>query len=115
MPRSEAADAASVAGCEVASGVTKRTTLLVVGDQDISKLAGHGKSSKHRKAEELITKGQRIRIIGETDFRHLCGLAARQTKANRTPLGRNANRKEKQLLDLTQFSSQWEKGKLLRK
>ena len=70
-PRREAADAASAAGCEVAAGVTKHTTLLVVGDQDIRKLAGHEKSSKHRKAEELIRKGQRIRILGETDFQRL--------------------------------------------
>ena len=98
VPRTEAADAASAAGCEVDSGVTKRTTLLVVGDQDIrAKLAGHEKSLKHRKAEELITKGQRIRIIGETDFRHLCGLAVRQTKANRTALACDANRKEKRV------------------
>lgn len=95
VPRAEAADAASVAGCEVDSGVTKRTTLLVVGDQDIRKLAGHEKSSKHRKAEELIAKGQGIRIIGETDFRHLCGLPVRGTTANRMAPGRDANRKEK--------------------
>jgi DNA polymerase III subunit epsilon len=74
MPRREAADTASAAGCEVDSGVTKRATLLVVGDQDIRKLAGHEKSSKQRKAEELITKGQRIRIVGETDFRRLCAV-----------------------------------------
>ncbi|MFZ0959981.1 MAG: exonuclease domain-containing protein [Terriglobia bacterium] len=73
--RGEAEDAADAAGCEVDSGVTKRTTLLVVGDQDIrSKLAGHEKSAKRLKAEELIATGQRIRIIGETDFRQLCGL-----------------------------------------
>jgi hypothetical protein len=95
MVRVEAADAASAAGCEVASGVTKHTTLLVVGDQDIRKLAGHEKSSKRRKAEELIMNGQRIRIIGETDFRHLCGLGVRQTKANLTALGCNSNHKEK--------------------
>ena len=99
MPRAEAAAAAAVAGCEVASGVTRRTTLLVVGDQDISKLAGHEKSSKHRKAEELITQGQRVRIIGETDFRHLCGLPVRRTKAKRTTLGRDADRKEKSVED----------------
>lgn len=97
MARTEAADAASAAGCEVAAGVTKHTTLLVVGDQDIRKLAGHERSSKHRKAEELVMKGRRIRIIGETDFRHLCGLGVRQTKANPTPLGCDANRKEKRL------------------
>ncbi len=74
LPRREAADAASSAGCEVANSVTKHTTLLVVGDQDIRVLAGHEKSSKHRKAEELIAEGQRIRIVGESDFRHLVAL-----------------------------------------
>lgn len=68
IPRRQAAELAANAGCEVASGVNKKTTLLVVGDQDISKLAGHNKSSKHRKAEGLISKGQNIRILGESDF-----------------------------------------------
>jgi DNA polymerase-3 subunit epsilon len=73
MLRSEAADTASTAGCEVDSSVTTRTTLLVVGDQDVTRLAGYEKSSKLRKAEELISKGQKIRIIGESDFQHLYG------------------------------------------
>ncbi len=73
MPRHDAALVAANAGCEVDEGVTKHTTLLVVGDQDIRKLAGHEKSSKHRKAEELIQKGQRIRIVGESDFKSLIG------------------------------------------
>lgn len=73
MLRHEAAIAAANVGCQVEPGVTKHTTLLVVGDQDIRKLAGHEKSSKHRKAEELIKKGQRIRIVGETDFRSIIG------------------------------------------
>jgi DNA polymerase III subunit epsilon len=71
MTRQDAANAASIAGCEVGTSVTKHTTLLVVGDQDISRLAGSDKSSKHRKAEELIAKGQPIRIIGESDFGRL--------------------------------------------
>ncbi len=71
MPRREAADLAATAGCEVDSGVTKNTTVLVVGDQDIAKLSGHEKSSKHRKAEELMAHGQGIRIMGESDFRRL--------------------------------------------
>lgn len=71
IPRQEAATAAATAGCEVATSVTKHTTLLIVGDQDIRKLAGAGKSSKHRKAEELMAKGQSIRIIGESDFGQL--------------------------------------------
>ena len=71
IPRREAADLAAAIGCQVASGVTKKTTLLVVGDQDIKKLAGHEKSSKHRKAEEHIEKGIPIRILKESDFREL--------------------------------------------
>jgi DNA polymerase-3 subunit epsilon len=73
MPRHDAAVTAANAGCEVEPGVTKRTTLLVVGDQDIRRLAGHEKSSKHRKAEELINKGQHIRIVGESDFKRIIG------------------------------------------
>ena len=62
---------AACVGCEVDGGVTKRTTLLVVGDQDVQRLAGHEKSSKHRKAEQLIQMGQPIRIVRELDFRDL--------------------------------------------
>ena len=69
MPRREAADLAAQAGCEVEAGVNKETTLLIVGDQDVTKLApGQEKSSKHLKAEALIAKGQPIRILRESDF-----------------------------------------------
>lgn len=73
--RREAADLAASIGCTVAAGVTKKTTLLVVGDQDISKLAGKEKSSKHLKAEQLIKKGQNIRIIKESDFKEFASHA----------------------------------------
>ncbi len=68
MSRVQAADIAANAGCEVKSNVTKKTTILVVGDQDLSLLAGHRKSSKQRKAEAYIEQGQAIRVIGESDF-----------------------------------------------
>jgi DNA polymerase-3 subunit epsilon len=71
IPRREAADLAASAGCDVAASVTGKTTLLVVGDMDVRKLAGHSKSSKHRKAEELAASGQPLRIIRETDFKKL--------------------------------------------
>jgi DNA polymerase-3 subunit epsilon len=45
--------------------------LLIVGDQDLRKLSGHERSSKHRKAEQLIAKGYPIRILGESDFQRL--------------------------------------------
>ena len=73
MPRREAADLAANAGCEVSALVTKTTTLLVVGDQDIRKLAGHEKSKKHRKVEQYIKKIQSIRVLCETAFRSLVG------------------------------------------
>ena len=75
MRRCEAADLAAAIGCEVAANVTKETTLLVVGDQDIRKLAGHEKSSKHRKAEKLIEKRVSIRILKESDFKELARVA----------------------------------------
>jgi DNA polymerase-3 subunit epsilon len=74
IPRREAAQLAADAGCEVVPSVGKSTTLLVVGDQDIRRLAGHQKSSKHRRAEEFIANGQAIRILGESDFRRLVEL-----------------------------------------
>lgn len=75
IPRREAADMAAQVGCTVASGVTKHTTMLVVGDQDVARLAGYEKSAKHRKAEELILKGYPIRVIRESDFKELVALS----------------------------------------
>jgi DNA polymerase III subunit epsilon len=77
QPRREAADLAARAGCEVAASVTQATTLLIVGDQDVCKLAGHEKSSKQRKAEQLISKGHQIRLLRESDFRSLIAIAER--------------------------------------
>lgn len=71
MPRSDAADLAASVGCEVGQNVTTKTTILVIGDQDVSKLAGHEKSTKQRKAEHLVAEGNPIRIIYETDFKAL--------------------------------------------
>ena len=75
IPRREAADLAAAMGCKVDANVTHDTSLLVVGDQDLTRLAGHNKSNKHRKAEELIRIGQNIRILRETDFRQLFQLS----------------------------------------
>ena len=75
LPRNEAADLAASVGFQIAPGVTKKTTILVVGDQDVTKLGGHEKSSKHRKAEQLVAAGHRMRIIRETDFKTLVNTA----------------------------------------
>jgi DNA polymerase III subunit epsilon len=66
--RAEAASEAAAAGCNVADSVTKKTTILVVGDQDLWLTRGQEKSSKHRKAEGMIAGGSAIRIVGESDF-----------------------------------------------
>jgi DNA polymerase III subunit epsilon len=73
--RSDAADLAASVGCDVGTSVTKNTTMLVVGDTDVARLAGHDKSSKHRKVEELILKGTPIRVNRETDFQELVSTA----------------------------------------
>lgn len=71
VSRSEAAELAARVGMTVKPSVTKETTHLIVGDQDLNVLSGHTKSSKHRKAEELQRAGRPIRIIGESEFRSL--------------------------------------------
>ena len=71
IPRREAADMAAKVGCDVANSVTKKTTMLVVGTQDKSKLNGYEKSSKHRKTEALIEKGVDVQIFSERDFSEL--------------------------------------------
>lgn len=78
IPRGKAADMASNIGCKVNQSITKKTTILVVGDQDLKRLAGHKKSSKHRKAEEHIEKGIPIRIIQESDFAALASYKPEQ-------------------------------------
>ncbi len=72
ITRAQAADLAHEAGAAVEPGVTKKTTMLVVGDQDVDKLNGYDKSSKHRKVERLISEGKSIRIVGEADFMAMC-------------------------------------------
>lgn len=71
MPRSVAAGRAADIGCTPANGVTKKTTILVVGEQDLTLVRSDGKSTKQVKAEELIAKGQEIRILGENSFDEL--------------------------------------------
>lgn len=68
ITRQTASTLAAGCGLDVHNSVTKKTTILCVGDQDISVLNGHSKSGKHRKAELYQQKGQAIRIIKESDF-----------------------------------------------
>ncbi len=71
IPRSQAAAEAASFGCNVRHAVSRNTTILVVGQQDLQKLNGYTKSSKQRRAEDLARQGVGIRILGEDDFRRL--------------------------------------------
>lgn len=71
VPRRELVARAVELGCDYKPTMSKKVTMLVVGTQDEGKLRGHEKSSKHRRAEELIGMGNDIRILTEADFWHL--------------------------------------------
>lgn len=58
---------ADVGGTPV-DGVTKKTDILVVGQQDFRVVGDTGMSSKQRKALDLLSKGQEIEILSEKDF-----------------------------------------------
>ena len=71
ITRQEASVKAAQIGCEVDEGVTKHTTIVVVGMQDVTKLAGREISNKHQKALDWIAKGKRIKMLNEADFDRL--------------------------------------------
>ncbi len=71
IARRKAVDLAAAAGADVAGAVSRRTTLLVVGTEDLRGTGSRAKSSKHRKAEALAGSGAEISIIGEEDFLRL--------------------------------------------
>ena len=75
IPRREAAAMAAAIGFNVAPSVSKKVGIVVVGDQDARRLNGADKSSKHRKAEQLIAEGCDVRIITEDDFRQIVAAA----------------------------------------
>src|SRR4051794_20549870 len=68
LPKAEQANLAAYAGCEVANSVTKKTTLVVVGDD---RFARGERSGKWKRAEELARQNLSIRIMSESDFRAL--------------------------------------------
>jgi len=67
MIRREAAELVNALGAAVTGGVTKKTTILVIGTQD-SPLVIDEKSCKHRRAEELINAGYGIEVLSEMQF-----------------------------------------------
>ncbi len=86
LSRQEAAELAARAGCDVAMAVTRQTTILVVGNQDIRRLAGRQKSAKHRRAEELIAEGRPISHHQRRRFRAPRGRMNEPSYSNSTPI-----------------------------
>ncbi|MEU3169518.1 exonuclease domain-containing protein [Streptosporangium sp. NPDC006930] len=69
MTRKEAHDQLADVGGQPAAGVSRKTDVLVIGTQDPARLRpGDDRSSKSKKAEELLAKGHGIEIISEVDF-----------------------------------------------
>lgn len=68
MVRKEAVQKVVNVGGVCSNSVTKSTNYLVMGVQDYSKFVDGEKSSKLKKAEQLIANGQELEIITEDDF-----------------------------------------------
>jgi DNA polymerase-3 subunit epsilon len=73
LGKSAAADLAAAAGADVHPGVTRHTTMLVLGDRDVH--FGTPKSAKHLKAEAMLAAGHIVRIVPEGDFMATIGAA----------------------------------------
>lgn len=70
--RAEAQKLCAALGANVSTGVTKKTTLVVMGGFDPATLKpGATVSSKVRKAQDLASSGQRIEIVPESTFLEL--------------------------------------------
>lgn len=75
--RSEAQRIVADFGATVGGNVTKKTTLVVMGQFDPATLrAGDSLSSKVQRAIELASAGQRIEVIDEQTFVELVNLDA---------------------------------------
>lgn len=68
MQRKEAMQAVVNVGGLVENGVTNKTNFLILGNNDYCSSIKDGKSSKQKKAESLLLKGNDIAIIPESVF-----------------------------------------------
>lgn len=73
MNRKQAETIVSSIGGIIGKGVTKKTDFLILGNNDYNAAVKNGKSSKHKKAEELQSKGSEIEIIPEDMFYEMIG------------------------------------------
>lgn len=71
MTRVQAAQLAVNCGAVCKGSIDGNTNILVVGDNDLIKYVQGIKSTKMKKAEELINQGLPVEIVGEQDFLRL--------------------------------------------
>jgi DNA polymerase-3 subunit epsilon len=68
IPRGAAEAQAAALGCQCSSSVSRKTNILVVGEQDLSLVGNDGLSTKQRKAAALNATGASIRILDGDEF-----------------------------------------------
>lgn len=68
ITRKDAMQAVANIGGICADSVTKKTNYLILGNNDYCMSIRDGKSSKQKRAEELILKGQDLQILSESVF-----------------------------------------------
>jgi DNA polymerase-3 subunit epsilon len=68
MTRREAAQAVVNAGGRCTNSVSIQTHYLVFGDQDFSRFVDGQRSTKTRRAQELVSDGHTVEVISERDF-----------------------------------------------
>lgn len=68
MTRREAAQAVVNAGGRCTNSVSTQTHYLVFGDQDFSRFVDGQRSTKTRRAQELVSDGHTVEVISERDF-----------------------------------------------
>ena len=68
MEREEAWKKVLAVGGKIADNVTKKTSFLILGNNDYRKSLIDGKSNKQKTAEKLILKGKDLQILSEDAF-----------------------------------------------
>lgn len=83
MTLAEARRVTRAAGAEAASVVTRRTSLLVLGQSGWPLAADGAPHEKLRRAEELNRSARTLRVVAEHEFLDLAGQPQRKDKLNR--------------------------------
>jgi DNA polymerase-3 subunit epsilon len=84
MTRQDACDAVARVGATPAKGLTRKTTVLVIGDGFRGDDLAEFQTGKARKALELRAKGQPIEVVTEDELLELLTIERNTTAPVRT-------------------------------